>query len=143
MTQNYENQTIKGTVKVHDALCNSGFTVSVQPQYQLNAADFNNLKNPQRKIDNFVISSFFIGVGLALTSLGRWLANYLGVQSKFEMYELIAAVLAFIIAFLAWLISLRQPNPQKEVISKIDKHFKENPPSTIVVGAKQDNVLPE
>lgn len=143
MNENYQNQTIKGPIKVHDALCGKGYTVSVQPQYQLSAIDYNYLKNPQRKIDNFAVSSFFVGVGLGLTSAGRWLSNYLGTQSKFEMYEFVAAVLAFIIAFICWFIGYLQPNPQKDLLTKIDKHFEENPPSTIVIGATEPtDVLP-
>lgn len=132
-----ENQKIEVTVQVDNALMGVGYSVTSQPDFHLTLVDFYDLKSPPRKFDLVVTSVFFIGVGLLLTSGGRFVAQLLGYPTKFEPYEVTGGVIAIGIALFTYFIGLALPNPKKDLLKRIEQHFKNNPPSRSIVGAKE------
>lgn len=133
-----ENQTVEVTLKVNNALMGTGYSLTSQPDFHLTVMDFYNLKSPVRKFDLFSSSVFFIGVGLLLTSVGRYIAQQMGYTTKIEPYEVIAGFGAIGIAIICYCIGLMLPNPKKELFRKIEEHFANNPPSRSIVKAKDN-----
>lgn len=131
-----DNQTVEVTLQVDNALTGVGYSVTSQPDFHLTVMDFYNLKSPVRKFDLLSSSIFFIGVGLLLTSVGRFVAQQIGYATKFEPYEVITGLGAIVISLACYGIGLFLPHPKKDLFKKIEQHFVSNPPSRSIVRAK-------
>lgn len=132
-----ENQTVEVTLQVKDAVMEAGFSLTSHMDYPLTIVDYYHLKSPQRRFDLLSSSVFFIGLGLLLTSVGRFIAQQLGYATKFEPYEVVTGFVAIVIACICYFIGFYLvQNPKKELLKRIDEHFTSNPPSRSTVKAK-------
>lgn len=132
-----ENQIVEVTLQVKDAVMEAGFSLTSHMDYPLTIVDYYHLKSPQRRFDLLSSSVFFIGFGLLLTSVGRFIAQQLGYATKLEPYEVVTGFVAIGIACICYFIGLYiVPNPKKELLKRIDEHFTSNPPSRSTIKAK-------
>jgi len=135
--QSTNNQNIQVTVQVDNALMSTGYSVTTQADYHLSLNDFYILKSPIRKYDAYVTTILSIGLGLLISSGGRYIAQSLGYNAQVEPYEIIGGLAALMLALIGYFIGLFIFNPKKAVFSKIEQHFKDNPPTRSIVGAKE------
>lgn len=132
-----ENEMIGVTIEVKGALLSQGFSITSQPDYHLNQVDFYDLKNPRRKLDSIGATIFALSSGLLFTSISRFFAMKLDYKTTFEPYELIGGLAGLLISLIIYLVGLALPNPKKDVMKKIEQHFRDNPPTRSTIGAKK------
>jgi len=130
-----EGQHFTRTVNVSDALLKNGCSLTIQPNFQLNLNDFNEIKRPQRKCDYFAISFLFLGIGLLLSYTAKYISNDIGYYTKAEVSELIGGVVALIVSLIFFIAGFFLPNNKKVIIKKISKFFKDNEPTDIFLGS--------
>lgn len=138
--QQTNNKEIGVTLKVDDALMETGFSFTYKPDYNVSEAEFKDLNSPARTCDWLSAGLFILGITLSLTSFCKFMVSATEISPKvnFEVWEVLAGFIALLAGFSVLLFGYVTANPKKMVMKKMEDHFKNHPPSQKFVRSTRD-----
>ncbi|MFZ5842564.1 MAG: hypothetical protein ACOY3E_06625 [Pseudomonadota bacterium] len=124
----YENQVITRTVvteNVFTGVCIGTF----QEDFQLCEADFLRLKNNGTTLGAWATNVLFAAIGYGVSILPKWFSEIAGKEAVVSQAEWAALAACLLISVALFFIGKFLPNEKKELLNRMDKHFRTAPKS--------------
>ncbi len=127
MTQGvFENQVITQTLVTENLF--TGVSIGTfQEDFQLSEADFLRLKNEGTPLSTWSLNILFAVIGYGMSILPKWIAEIAGKPEKVSQSEWAALLVGVVLSLALFLIGKFLTNEKKELLSRMDKHFKSAP----------------
>lgn len=120
----YENQVITQTVMTENLF--TGLSIGTfQEDFQLCEADFLRLRNEGTALTTWSLNILFASIGYGMSILPKWISEIAGKAEKVSQSEWAALGLAA--SLVLFLTSKFIPNEKKELLKRMDQHFKSAP----------------
>lgn len=124
----YENQVITHTV-VTDNLFTGVSIGTFQEDFQLCEADFLRLKNDGTPLGTWSMNILFAAIGYGISILPKWFSEIAGKQEKVSQAEWAALAAGLVVSLAIFVIGKFFPNEKKDLLSRMDQHFRSAPKS--------------
>ena len=122
----YENQVITQTLVTENLF--TGYAIGTfQENFQLCEADFLRLKNESSTWTTWSLNVLFASIGYGFSILPKWISEITGKPEKVSQSEWIALFVCLAVCFVLFLLSKLIPNEKKELLKRMDQHFKSAP----------------
>lgn len=122
----YENQVITQTVMTEDLF--TGISIGTfQEDFQLCEADFLRLRNEGTALTTWSLNILFASIGYGMSILPKWISEIAGKAEKVSQSEWAALAACLAASLVFFLISKFIPNEKKELLKRMDQHFKSAP----------------
>lgn len=122
----FENQVITQTL-VTKNLFNGVSIGTFQEDFQLSEADFLRLKNEGTPLSTWSLNILFAVIGFGMSILPKWIAEIAGKPEKVSQSEWAALLAGLVLSIALLLIGKFLPNEKKELLRRMNKHFKSAP----------------
>ena len=131
-----ENQIITQTLMTAN-LFNGVSMGTFQEDFQLCEADFLRMKNERTTLTTWSQHILFTSIGYGISILPKWISEIAGKPEKVSQSEWIALAACLAVSLVLLIVSKFVPNEKKELLNRIDKHFKSAPKSRLFVQGKK------
>ena len=131
-----ENQIITQTIVTAD-LFTGGSMGTFQEDFQLCEADFLRMKNERNTLTTWSQHILFTSIGYGISILPKWISEIAGKPEKVSQGEWAALAICLAVSLVLFLFSKFISNEKKELLNRIDKHFKSAPKSRQFVQGKK------
>lgn len=125
----YENQVITQTVETEDLFLTGVSIGTFQEDFQLCEADFLRLKNDGTPLSTWSMNILFAAIGYGISILPKWFSEMAGKPEKVSQAEWTALGATLAVSLVLFIIGKLMPNERKDLLSKMDRHFKSAPKS--------------
>lgn len=122
----YENQVITQTVMTENLF--TGISIGTfQEGFQLCEADFLRLRNEGTALTTWSLNILFASIGYGMSILPKWISEIAGKAEKVSQSEWAALAACLAASLVLFLISKFISNEKKELLKRMDQHFKSAP----------------
>lgn len=122
----YENQVITQTVMAENLF--TGVSIGTfQEDFQLCEADFIRLRNEGTALTTWSLNILYASVGYGMSILPKWISEIAGQGEKVSQSEWTALAACLAVSLVLFLVSRFTPNEKKELLKRMDQHFKSAP----------------
>jgi hypothetical protein len=122
----YENQVITQTVMTENLF--TGVSIGTfQEDFQLCEADFLRLRNEGTALTTWSLNILFASIGYGMSILPKWISELAGRGEKVSQSEWTALAACLAVSLVLFVVSKFTPNEKKELLKRMDQHFKSAP----------------
>ena len=133
----YKDETISATLATPNLL--SGKIIGTfQEDYPLCEADYLRLKTTSRPVIwGFANLIFLPTLGYAISLIPKFIDKFNEKPVEFAISEWLPLLIGICLSSILYLIGLKLPNDRKDIMTKIDDHFKQAPKSRQIIREKK------
>lgn len=130
--RSYENEVITTTLAI-DSLLTGAAIGTLQEDFLLCEADFVRLKNTGTPLTSWSFNFLFASIGYLLSIVPKWLSQLAGKSDGVSDAEWTVLAIGFLLSGLLYLIGRCFRNERKELLNKMEQHFRAAPKSRQVI----------
>lgn len=132
----YKNETISSTIATADLLTGK-IIGTFQEDYPLCEADYLRLKTSRPAIWGFANLIFLPTLGYAISLIPKLIDKFSEKPVQFAISEWLPLLIGICSSSILYLIGCTLPNDSKDIMTKIENHFKQAPRSRQIIREKK------